>query len=215
MADIFNVHRGGYRAAKGESKSSQDKVLQRTELQALLDAPKSDHRRYGYDAYDLFAIAGNFGLRCSEVLSLEFDDFSSIRSGYFRVSTLKRRKNLQDRVYTGDAGRKLLESTVLPSRRRVVGPKGSILFPFGARTARYLFAYYAEKAGISPNVSFHALRHTAARMLLMSMRKSELANEAMNIVTCFLRHKPSSTQIYTEPSAEEMIQAMNLRGVVQ
>lgn len=214
MADVFDVKRGGYRAAKGESKSSQDKVLQRQELQALLDAPKADTRRYGYDAYDLFAIAGNFGLRCSEALDLEFDDFSSLRSGYFRVRTLKKKKHLSDRVYTGDAGAKLLVD-VLASRRRIVGPKGTVLFPFGARSARYLFAYYAEKAGISPNVSFHALRHTAARMLLTSMRKTELANEAMNIVTCFLRHKPSSTQIYTEPSAEEMIEAMNLRGVVR
>ena len=213
MADVFDVKRGGYRAAKGESKSSQDKVLQRGELQALLDAPKDDRRRYGYDAYDLFAISGNFGLRCSEALDLEFADFSQLRSGYFRVSTLKRRKNLQDRVYTGDKGQELLVD-VLASRKRI-SPKSDKLFCFGARTARYLWAFYCEKAGISPNVSFHALRHTAARMLLMSMRKTDLANEAMNIVTAFLRHKPSSTQIYTEPSAEDLIQAMNLKGIVR
>jgi hypothetical protein len=52
-------------------------------------------------------------------------------------------------------------------------------------------------------------------MMLTSLRKTDLANEAMNIVTAFLRHKPSSTQIYTEPSAEEMIQAMNLKGIVR
>lgn len=213
MADVFNVHRGGYRAAKGYAKSAQDKILQRAELQALLDAPKTDRRRYGYDGYDLFAIAGNFGLRCSEAIDLEFNDFSSLRSGYFRVRTLKKKKSLEDRVYTGDAGRKLLED-VLESRRRIA--KGSdCLFPFGARTARYLWAFYAEKAGISPNVSFHSLRHTSAKMLLQSLRKTELASEAMNIVTCFLRHKPTATQIYTEPSAEEMIQAMNIRGVVR
>jgi integrase len=213
MADVFDVKRGGYRAAKGESKSSQDKVLQRGELQALLNAPKDDRRRYGYDAYDLFAISGNFGLRCSEALDLEFADFSQLRSGYFRVSTLKRRKNLQDRVYTGDKGQELLVD-VLASRKRI-SPKSDKLFCFGARTARYLWAFYCEKAGISPNVSFHALRHTAARMLLMSMRKTDLANEAMNIVTAFLRHKPSSTQIYTEPSAEDLIAAMNLKGIVR
>ena len=213
MADVFETKRGGYRAAKGESKSSQDKVLQKQELQALLDAPKSDRRRYGYDAYDLFAIAGNFGLRCSEALDLEFDDFKSLAMGYFRVRTLKQKKNQADRVYSGDKGRVLLED-VIASRKRIVG-RGDKLFPFGARSARYLFAFYAEQAGISPNVSFHALRHTAARMMLTSLRKTDLANEAMNIVTAFLRHKPSSTQIYTEPSAEEMIQAMNLKGIVR
>jgi integrase len=213
MADVFDVQRGGYRAAKGQSKSSQDKVLQRQEFQALLDAPKSDRRRYGYDGYDLFAISGNFALRCSEALDLEFDDFKSLTMGYFRVRTLKQRKNQADRVYTGDKGKTLLED-LIASRKRIVG-RGDKLFPFGARSARYLFAFYAEKAGISPNVSFHALRHTAARMMLMSLRKTDLANEAMNIVTAFLRHKPSSTQIYTEPSAEEMIQAMNLKGIVR
>lgn len=214
MADVFETKRGGYRASKGESKSSQDKIMQRTELQALLDAPKSDTRRYGYDAYDLFALAGNFALRCSEALDLEFTDFKSLAMGYFRVRTLKKKKNKEDRVYTGKMGQQLVEQ-ILESRRRVVGPRGEKLFPFGGRTARYLFAFYSEKAGISPNVSFHALRHTAAKMLIMSLRKTELASEAQNIVTSFLRHKPTSTQIYTEPSAEEMIQAMNFKGVVR
>lgn len=213
MADVFNVKRGGYRAAKGESKSSQDKVLQRQELQALLDAPKTDRRRYGYDAYDLFAISGNFGLRCSEALDLEFADFKSLTMGYFRVRTLKQKKNQADRVYVGEKGADLLND-ILASRRRI-SAKSDKLFCFGARTARYLWAFYCEKAGISPNVSFHSLRHTAARMMLTALRKTDLANEAMNIVTAFLRHKPSSTQIYTEPSAEEMIQAMNLKGVVR
>lgn len=214
MADVFSVQRGGYRAAKGWAKSAQDKILQRVELQALLDAPKSDRRRYGYDGYDLFAIAGNFGLRCSEALDLEFEDFTSLKSGYFRVRTLKKKKHLADRLYTGDKGRELCVS-ILESRRRIVGTQGEKLFPFGARSARYLFAFYAQKAGISPNVSFHALRHTAAKMLIVALRKTELAGEANNIATAFLRHKPTATQIYTEPSAEEMIQAMNLRGVMR
>jgi integrase len=214
MADVFETKKGGYRAAKGWSKSAQDKVLSRVELQALLDAPKSDSRRYGHDGYDLFAIAGNFGLRCSEALDLNFKDFSSIHLGYFRVRTLKRRKHLEDRVYTGSAGAELI-SNVLANRRRITGKNSEVLFPFGDRTARYLFAFYAKKAGISPNVSFHSLRHTSAKMLQTSLRKTDLASEAGNIVTCFLRHKPTSTQIYTEPTAEEMTLAMNTRGVVR
>jgi integrase len=212
MADVFQVTRGGYRAAKGWKKSSQDKVLRREEFVALLEATRSDKRRYGRDAYDLFSLAGNFGLRQSEILSLDHDHFKPLAMGYFRVLTLKKRGHQEDRVYTGRDGQKLV-SEILASRRVVT--KSDILFPFGSRTARYLFAYYAEKAGISPNVSFHALRHTAARMMLQSLRKTELAAEAMNIVTCFLRHKPATTQIYTEPTAEEMIQAMNLKGVVR
>lgn len=214
MADVFQITKGGYRAAKGWSKSAQDKVLSRAEFQALLDSTKSDRRRYGYDAYDLCAITGNFGLRCGEALDLHFKDFSSINLGYFRVRTLKRRRHLEDRVYVGDHGISLV-TEILTSRRRIAGKGSEILFPFGGRTARYLFAYYARKAGLSPNVSFHSLRHTAAKMLLLSLRKTDLASEAMNIVTCALRHKPATTQIYTEPFAEEMMQAMNYKGVVR
>lgn len=210
MADVFQVTRGGYRAAKGWKKSAQDKVLSPQELAQLLRSAAGDSRRYGMDAYDLFSIAGNFGLRQSEALALERGDFKSLGLGYFRVGTLKKRGRQEDRVYTGQDGQKLMEE-VLERRHRVT--KSTTLFPFGSRTARYLFAYYAERAGISPNVSFHALRHTAATMMLKAIGKKMEYPE--RIVGAFLRHKPTTTQVYLEPTAEEMIQAMNLKGVVR
>lgn len=212
MADVFQVTRGGFRASRGWKKSSQDKILSRDEFAALLRAARQDTRRYGSDAYALFSIAGNFGLRQSEILSLEYTNFKTLPMGYFQVYTLKKKAKQQDRVYTGRDGQKLLEE-LLRERRAIA--KGDVLFPFGSRTARYLFAFFAEAASISPNVSFHALRHTAAKMMLYALRKTELASEAMNVVSAFLRHKPGTTQIYTEPSAEEMIQAANLKGVVR
>lgn len=210
MADIFQITRGGYRAAKGWKKSAQDKVLSPREFSALLAAAAGDERKYGYDAYDLFSISGNFGLRQSEALALELDDFKSLPMGYFRVRTLKKRGKQEDRVYAGTEGAKLL-SEIVDRRTRLT--RSPVLFPFGARTARYLFAFYADKAGISPNVSFHSLRHTAATMMLKAIGKRMEYPE--RIVAAFLRHKPTTTQVYLEPTAEEMIQAANLKGVVR
>lgn len=210
MADVFQVTRGGYRAAKGWKKSDQDKILSPQEFAALLAAAKSDTRKYGLAAYDLFSFAGNFGMRQTEILSLERDDFKSLAMGYFRVGTLKKRGKKEDRLYTGTAGQQLV-TEILERRHRMT--KSSTLFPFGPRTARYLFAFYAEKAGLSPNVSFHALRHTAATMMLRAIgKKMEYPDR---IIAAFLRHKPTTTQIYLQPTAEEMIQAMNLKGIVR
>lgn len=211
MADVFQVTRGGYRAAKGWKKSAQDKILSPKEFAAILHAARSDSRKYGQAGYDLFSICGNFGLRQSEALGLERDHFKPLTMGYFRVDTLKKRGKQEDRVYTGRDGQTLLSEIV---DRRWHQTKSSILFPFGSRTARYLFAFYAEKAGISPNVSFHALRHTAASMMLRAIGKGKM-DYPERIVQVFLRHKPTTTQIYLEPTAEEMIQAMNLKGVVR
>lgn len=212
MVDVFQTSRGGYRAAKGWRKSSQDKFLSRDEVASLLRAAASDRRKYGINAYDLIALAVNFGLRCSEALDLKQEDFKTLPMGYFRVRTLKRRAFVEDRLYTGREGAKFVAEIV--ERRRQM-TKDSVLFPFGARTARYLFAFYADKAGISPNVSFHALRHTAARMLLDSLEGTKYAAKAMNIVQTFLRHRPTSTQIYTEPTADVMMAVMDLKGIIR
>lgn len=208
MADVFMVSRGGYQAKKGQRKSAQDKLLSETELGSLLAAALKDRRRYGWDGYDLFVVSGNFGLRCSECLGLTFDDFKSLDHGYFRVSTLKKRAEGHDRVYTGSAGRAVMEK-ILEKRRKV---SANHLFPFTDRTARYLFGYYAEKAGISPNVSFHSLRHTAAKMLLEAIGGK--IDYPERIVNAFLRHKPTTTEIYLTPSAQEMTQAMDLKGCI-
>lgn len=206
--DVFSVVRGGYRAAKGWKKSDQDKFLGAGELSTLLSSARSDRRRYGADAWALFALASNFGLRQSEVLDLSFKDFSSLEMGYFRVRSLKKRAVQPDRLYVDPVHHKLC-SDVLKGRSAVT--KGEKLFPFSPRTARYLFGYYAAAAGISPNVSFHALRHTAARFMLQAIGGEFDYPE--RIINTFLRHAPSTTMIYLQPTPEDMIRAMKLKGV--
>ena len=211
MVDIFEMRKGGFRAAKGFKKSEDDKFMTREEFESLLDVARGDKRKYGTDAYDLFAIAGNFGLRCSEAIDLERDDFRTISMGYFRVRTLKKRAEIEDRVYVGRTGIEFLREIV---ERRSKG-RTDKLFPFCSRTARYLFAFYGREAGLSRNVSFHSLRHTAARLLLEAVRNSEYAVMGMNIVKAFLRHTPTPTEIYTRPTPEVMMKAMDLKGVIR
>lgn len=208
---IFGERRGGFNTSKGNKKSQQDKAMTREELHDLLGYAKSDLSSHGKNAYALFFIAGNYGLRCSEVLDLKFTDFDSLRQGYFRVRTVKRRGRQEDRVYIGKKG--LAPLLDLLKERERSGNKKK-LFNFGDRTARYLFAYYAQTAGISANVSFHALRHSAARMLLDSLKNSDLAHKGMGIVNCFLRHEPDTDEIYTYPSHDEMMYAMDRKPLI-
>lgn len=209
MENVYATVRGGFRAAKGWKKSDQDKFLSMDEFRALLQAAARDHTVYGIRAYDLFALTGNFGLRCGEALDVDRDDFRPLAMGYFRVRTLKQKGTKEDRMYVDPAHREL--ALEILARRR----GSNHLFPFSPRSARYFFAYYAKLAGLSPNVSFHALRHTAARMMLSALKGTDLAAEALNIVGAFLRHKPTTTGIYTTPTPEAMIRAMALKGAVR
>lgn len=209
MADLYTKIRGGFRAAKGQRKSDQDKMMSRPEFAALLGAAGADRSRHGGDAYDLFALSGNFCLRCSECLELNFEHFRSLPMGYFRVHTLKKKSEGQDRVYTGVGGLGLVEQILERRRKR----SDEVLFPFSSRTARYLFGFYSDLAGLSANVSFHSLRHTAAKMMLEAIgRRMDYPDR---IVNAFLRHKPTTTEIYLTPSAEDMTHAMDLKGIIR
>lgn len=208
--DIFGARRGGFSNSKGNKKSPHDKAMAVTELKDLLRCAGEDLSVHGRNAYALITIAGNFGLRCSEAIDLEQKDFETMRHGYFRVRTLKKKAREVDRAYMGTKCLKYMER-LLNERKELHKTK---LFPFGDRAARYLFAYYAQTAGISANVSFHALRHTSARMLLSAQKDGPFAHVAMDIVEHFLRHAPTSTRIYTQPSHEDMIEALNRKEFV-
>jgi len=204
MADVFRTRRGGFRCRKGVKKSRQDKQLSRDEFVALLAAARSDPAVHGKHAYLSFFLAGNFGLRSGEVTDLRWEDFKSLRFGYFRVRTLKKKAEQDDRVYVGRSWTQDVERSLSTVRRS----KGTDrILPFSTRTLRFFFAYYADQVGVSPNVSFHALRHSAAQRVYAATKDTRIVN-------CFLRHKPETTHIYLEPSAEEMIEAIEKTGVI-
>lgn len=205
--EMFKVLRGGFRCEKGQKKSNEDKSLRRHELEALLKAAR-DGSVHGSAAYDLFALTGNLGLRSGEAITCAFSDFSYLQSDYLIVHTLKKRGKMDDRIYVGREEKALLLE-IRDRRRRMV--RGELLFPFGTRTTRHYFAYYAQKAGIHPNVSFHSLRHTAARMILQA------ANKDLRFVRTRLRHdiKGESTLLYTIPTPEEQIAVADIKGAVR
>jgi integrase len=205
--NIYEMIRGGFRCARGQKKGKQDKTLSRSEFASILKAARSDKRVHGQNAYDLFFICGNFCLRQTEALELSFANFKSIHMGYFRTRTLKSDSDSQeDRVYVGKNGIELVEELV--DRRRKFSSE--FLFPFSSRTARYLFGFYADVAGISPNVSFHSLRHGAAKAIYDANGNNNRVAEE------FLRHKPkSTTDLYLTPSAEEMMRAVDRMGIVR
>lgn len=204
--NLYLDRRGGFRAAKGFKKGMADKLMRPEEFEALLTASAEDDGPHSLVSYALFALSGNFGLRCTEAINLTFSDFASVHFGYFTVQTLKKKASQQDRVYIGRKGIPMVDA-ILEERRGAV-KKEDGLFSFGSRFARYLFAYYAKLAGISNNVSFHSLRHTAAKMM-------HTATGDMRIVNAFLRHRPTSTEIYVYPSADEMSTAMDKKGVIR
>jgi integrase len=205
MKSLYYMKRGGFRADKGWKKSQADKVLSRDEFKALLSVVGQEANLvYKTNAYSLFTLAGNFGLRCSEAISLEKSHFRTLPMGYLTVNTLKQKAYKEDRIYVGSEGKKLCEKILADQSRMSSGPK---LFPFTSRTARYYFAFYASKAGISPNVSFHSFRHCAAHMTWDAVKD-------IRIVNAFLRHKPTTTEVYLYPSAKEMIDAIEKRGIV-
>jgi len=204
MVDVFETHRGGCGGRRGMKKGRQDKILSAEEFSALLAAARADRRVYGTRGYGMFFFAGNFGLRCGEAMDLRKDDFKTLRFGYFTVRTLKKKAQEEDRVYVGRNGL----SVVARVLAMFPGGRGAErLFPYTTRTGRHFFAYYADKAALSRNVSFHSLRHCAARRLYGVCKDR-------GVVNAFLRHKPETTEIYTDPSPEELMAWMDKMGLV-
>jgi len=212
MGNVYSVVRGGFRAAPGFRKSPQDKVLSVREAANLLRAALSEGPPHGTISWCIFAMAVNFGLRSKELISLRRqEDFRTLDSGYFRVLSAKKRGVQEDRIYVDPRHASLIREILQRTSSR-----SRLLFPFTTRSIRYFFAYYAARAGISPNVSFHALRHTAAKLVLEAASSiRDLAPKAMNIVSAFLRHKPTTTQVYTYPSDEEMLRVMAKKELIR
>lgn len=210
MNDIWSYRKGGLEP--GEKKGDDYKYLTAAQLARLLAVTGNDSSAHALTAYDLFAISGNFGLRCLECKTLEFDDFKYLEDdNYFIVRTAKKRAPVRDMLYVGKAEKKLLAGIV--QRRREL-ERGKILFTLPDRAVRKYFAWFAAKANIHPNVSFHSLRHTAARLFLSA------ADNDMRFPIARLRHKvggkgQSSTFIYTKPSPEEMIAVANKKGAIE
>ena len=214
---IYNTRKGGFRKARGWKQSEMDKFMEPDELRRLLQTCSDgvgQGRMHAQFAWSTIAIAGNLGLRCGETIGLRHDDFKHLRDNYLIVRTLKRRAHIEDRLYVGEGEKELLYEILEYHPGKLMDK----LFRLGERSIRFIFAYYAKLAGLSHNLSFHALRHTAARMI-MTAAKAVGDENPIRHVTARLRHAPGANQvmamIYTTPSPAERIAVANHKGVIR
>jgi len=132
-------------------------ILTRDEVQALIEA--TDNLRDKC----ILMVAYSAGLRVSEVAKLRVKDIDSLRMQIF-IDNGKRDK---DR-YALSA-----ESTLATLREfwRKYKPREHLFIsrnkrPMSIRSVQEVFKKYAEKVGISKDLSFHSLRHSFATHLL-------------------------------------------------
>jgi len=157
----------------GGAKSEQDLYLTHKQAETLLEAAQKSGPRVEL----LVTVGLNFGLRVSEIVALQVNDFDW-EEGRIWVTTLKRRRHPRLPVYMSKdqarAIRKVLD-TVLKQ-----GWKG-YLFPrrcgghgwkrgghVGQASGMKLFAAARRLSGLPDRISSHSMRHYAAINILES-----------------------------------------------
>lgn len=183
---------------KGYTKSRDDKIMTPREIAALLYAAK-EIRKDPIDYY-LFFTQYLLGLRVGEALRLEYSHVSRIdKRGWpvtVMVPTLKRKRLPNGRIPQEKvpvlSHPNILARAFDRTWRRGAARRSRFLFP-GASPDRFLgvtpagkrFKKLLELARIRPEISPHALRHSAASRL-------RAVTEDATIVGNFLRHKPGT-----------------------
>lgn len=185
-------------APKGIGKGRKqiyEKFLLQTEMKALVDVTH-DGTREGRDASDIFVLAGVFGLRLNEILSLTFEDMIMLpSSGQFKVRRLKKRRVVEDLMTLSTREKDILLS-IVAARKKL--SNNNRLFNVSDRSVQYMFAYYAGLAGIlrnKPRASFHALRHTCAMEIWkatqdMEFLRSRLGHSSFNYIKLYVHMEP-------------------------
>lgn len=207
---VWNLRRGGFANLPGHRKAPDYKYLEVEDFRKLLAVCRADDGPHASTAYDLFAFAGNFGLRCVECLRATPDDFKTLRQNYFTVHSAKKGAIVDEPLYVGDQERDFLVKMV--ERRSNKARRSSWsehLFDLPERSVRHLFAWYMNLARLSPHVSFHALRHVACKLIRGAAGNNDL------YCAVRLRHTIKSvTGGYARPTRNEMIAAANVKGMV-
>lgn len=161
-------------------KADRDRFLTQADFRKLLAASKRS-RNPDRD-HMLFCLAGNLGLRVSEVTGLRLGDFHFGKKPFVRVRTAKQRVETLDdlplhplleravKLYLVELGKRALvrfKSLPKPGKFLARHRPDLCLFPgdrtplgpLTTRAAEKAFKQAAKAAGLRPRVSFHALRH--------------------------------------------------------
>jgi site-specific recombinase XerD len=147
----------------------RSKYLDDSELRAFLRAIQDRKRKTANRDRVLFLVLATVGMRPTELCRLTLEDVTLGSEPALRVRRLKSRQIL-GRLDDIPIGEKL--GRILRRWIKARGPTPGPLFPSqrGApleiRGLERLFKRYAQSAGIGPEVTLYALRHTAARRML-------------------------------------------------
>lgn len=182
-------------AILGRKKRETDKFPEKHEVEALLAKARKGPIR----DYMLLFLTANFGLRCAEAVSLTRDDLRDLDRGVLYVHTVKIKGHPEDRLPVSPALVPVISEYLGQMKRGqkylFPGAKGHI----SERTARYIFALYAQRARIRPILSFHCLRHFCGLMVY------DLSKGNIKTVQSMLRHRSEKTSwTYSHVSFEQL-----------
>jgi integrase/recombinase XerC len=168
----------------------------------------------GYRDHVILALALATGLREHELVALNVGDVRSAEGKARRRVPLRVFKGSHDdtqgqEVVLGSGIQAKLEKffgwkrreeeTLTPDAPLFVSRKGNRL---STRQVRHAFGVWQERAGFERRFSFHSVRHTAITNVYEITHDIRLAQR-------FARHRSiTSTQIYTHPSDEALLRAV-------
>jgi integrase/recombinase XerC len=188
------------------------RTLTEREIVALLRT--SGQRRDGFRDHVIVSIALGTGLREHEILALDVGDVFDIDGHARRHVKLRVFKRASEHpapqeIALNDTVRAKLDR-LLRLRRAAgeeLGPHSPIFVSrlgrrLSKRRLREMFALWQERAGLERRFNFHALRHTACAAVYRRTKDIRLTQR-------FARHRSiQSTAIYTHPSDDELVQAV-------
>jgi len=176
------------------------KSLTETEVVALLKAPDVT-QALGVRDRAMLELLYATGLRVSELVSLRIDQVN-LRQGVVRVLGKGKRERL---VPIGEDAQACIEKYLNTARPEIIGSQQSD-YLFATRRSDHMtrqafwhiIKRYAQKAGISADMSPHTLRHAFATHLLNH-------GADLRVVQMLLGHSDvSTTQIYTHVARERL-----------
>ena len=123
-------------------------------------------------AYQLFVLGINFGLRISDLLTLNFKDIMYVDGHKFKEkftiteSKTNKRKHIVINDSVKDAVTKVINNTFFKNKEKYNTPlfwsKYKTHEPMSRTTAHRIMKKYAKEVGIEENVSTHSLRKSFA-----------------------------------------------------
>lgn len=187
-----------------------ERYLTKEEQQALLGAAKRVHDPLAQRDYHIMGFLLRTGLRVGEFCQISIADAQqALKTGALFVPREHRKGGGMDlRLPLTDEGRRHLRGLLLMTTGAegrdplVAGPSNQ---PITTRSIQLRVQHWAQAAGLPGKVSPHWLRHSRA----MDIMRASTATDPRGIVQRALGHASvATTGIYTEPSKEDVAEAL-------